>query len=297
MTAKENSLFKIGEVPFPRRLETEHLLIAGSTGTGKSQLIFGMLDEVRKVGERVVCFDIGSELLGRYYRNGVDHLLNPHDARTVPWSPLAEMRYDADAERIALSLIPSAAGSSEEWNGYVRKLFAAVLLKLWESGVGTNAEIVRLLTRSPVSELKAYVAGLPAEGLFMDGSERMLSSIMGIISTYIAPFQYLDPDAGEGAFSVRNWVEKEPGGDESWLFLSVSDSQLASLRPLIAAMLDTAISQALELPKNTDRVRAGKQVYALWVVLDEVASLRIPLDSLVSAAEKIRKVGGRLVCG
>ena len=261
LVRREESRFKIGDIPFPRRLETLHFLVVGATGSGKSQTFHQILGPVRQSTDRAVVADVGGEFVSRYFREG-DIVFNPFDARSVAWSPLAEMRGEWDADKLAKSIVPDGYGSSAEWNGYAQTLLSAVLLRSWESGTGNNGELLRLLTRATPEELKAYVTGLPAEGLFADGADRMLASIKGILSSYIKPFQHLDPDAGADAFSIRDWVEN----GEGWMFLSFTDGQFPSLKQIIAAVLDVSISALLELPPSNTR--------RIWFAVQRVRNVR-----------------------
>ena len=56
---------RIVAVAIPRRLESQHLLITGGTGAGKSQTLYGLLDTLRKRGEPAILTDTGAE--ARYY--------------------------------------------------------------------------------------------------------------------------------------------------------------------------------------------------------------------------------------
>lgn len=294
MLKGEPHLVTIGGQPIPRHLETAHFLISGGTGAGKSKTFFEIATPVRNAGKRALLLDVGGEFLSKYYQPG-DIICNPFDSRSVSISPLAEMRSPWDADRIARSWIPEGHGSSKEWNSYARTIFSALLMRQWECD-GSNGEILRLATRATPAELKSVVQGLPAEGLLADGNEKMLGSIMAIMASYISGLQYLDPAAGCDAFSIRDWIEKKPGEDSGWLYLSFLDGQFKALKPLIAASLDIAISQHNELLPNEARVAAGEPEYELWYFLDELSTLGF-VDSLESATTKIRKVGGRLVCG
>jgi hypothetical protein len=89
--ALDQHRLRIGGVAFPRKLESLHLLITGATGAGKSQTIQGTLDAIRGRGDGAILTDIGSEALKGFGQTG-DWILNPLDARSVPWSPFADSR-------------------------------------------------------------------------------------------------------------------------------------------------------------------------------------------------------------
>lgn len=279
----EESNISIGQVAIPKRFESTNFLLAGAPGTGKSQTFHQILGPVRAVGERAIVADVGGEFVARYHREG-DVILNPFDARSVSWSPLAEMQGEWDAERIAKSICPDGEGSAAEWNGYAQTLLSAALGKLWATD-GNNGELMRLLTQASHSELKEFIDGTPAVGLFAEGNERMLGSILGIVSSKVKCYQYLDPAAGIDAFSVRKFVANDGA---AWLFLSFTDPQFTSLKPIIATVLDVAASAVMELkPSSTRRV---------WFALDEFATLGY-IGALSDLLAKGRKYGAAVILG
>ncbi len=276
---------RIGEVQIPARVEPYHFLLAGATGAGKTQAFLQLTESARQRKHCAVLADCGAEVARRYYdpANG-DIILNPLDQRGADWSPLAEMRGEWDADSLAKSIIPDRDGDNE-WQHYSQTLLAAVLQRLFESGHGTNSEIVRLLTVASNHELLSIVQGLPAQALFDEGASRMLASIKAIVATYIKPLSWCNPDAGEKAFSIRRHVEEERPG---WIFLTVRDDQLKSLRPLIAAQIDVAISALLSLPPS--------DVRRLWFFLDEFATFG-RIQGIEGLLTKARKCGGIGVLG
>ena len=276
----ERDALQIGRVSIPRAIETQHLLLTGSTGTGKSLALQGLVETLRaRAGDRAVVVDPGGALLARFWRCG-DTLLNPLDARSVAWSPLAEMRGAADADRLSKSLLPDTDGQdAQQWQLYAQTLTAAVLQRLRECrGRSTNADLVRLLTVAKSDELEVLVAGLPAQTLFDAGAAKMLGSVRAIVGAYLAPYRFLPPGAGADAFSLRRWVE----GGSGWLWIPVRADLATPLRPLVAAWIAELVSAVLALPPDRDR--------RLWLLLDELAALG-RVQSLSDALTQGRKFG------
>lgn len=145
---------------------------------------------------------------------------------------------------------------------YAQRLLAGVLQRVWEQG-GDNAEVIRLLTRAPVEELRDLLAGLPAEGMLREGNERMLASVMSIISSYATPLAALDQSAGADSFSISKWVMDDRKGE--WIFLNFTDRQIEQLKPIITAVIALAISATLSLKEDSER--------RLFFVLDEFDAL------------------------
>ncbi len=276
----------IGGVPVPADIEPNHFLVSGGTGAGKSIVLGGVLSTVRdRAHDRVIVVDPGGEMLRRFWRDG-DTILNPLDARSVPWSPFAEMASAHDADRLAKSMIPDVpcAGDSQQWQLYSQSLVAAVLERLMDAGTATNGDFLRVLTVDKAGDIEALVAGHPAQTLFDVGANKMLSSVRGIIGSYLPSYRYLPPDAGASAFSIRRWVAEGSG----WLWMPVRDDMMDTVRPLIAAWIGEAVSAALSQAPDPQR--------RLWLVLDELAALG-RVQSLSSALTKGRKFGLCTVAG
>lgn len=264
MVKGEDCRYSLGEVPFPAKFETRHTLLAGTTGSGKTRVMHQILQPTRETDARAICVDVGGALVSRYWRGegSGDIILNPRDARSVAWSPLAEIDTEDDLPLISAAIIPDGTGSSGEWNRYAQRLLAGVLQRVWEQG-GDNSEVIRLLTRAPAEELRDLLVGLPAEGMLREGNEKMLASVMAIITSYATPLAALDPSAGADSFSVSKWVMSDTKGE--WLFLNFTDRQIEQLKPIICSVLSIAISSTLSLKEDSER--------RLFYIIDEFDAL------------------------
>src|ERR1051326_3714218 len=77
----------------PRIEENEGLLLLGDPGTGKSQVIHQLLDNIakRKEKEAVVVYDPAGEFIEKHFDpDEGDIVLNPLDARCPCWMPSYE---------------------------------------------------------------------------------------------------------------------------------------------------------------------------------------------------------------
>src|SRR5262249_62033624 len=92
----------IAGVPISSREETRHFKLIGTTGTGKSTAIADLLGAALRRGDRAVIADPDGGYRARFFspRRG-DVLLNPFDARSVRWNPLAELQATWDVEQLA----------------------------------------------------------------------------------------------------------------------------------------------------------------------------------------------------
>lgn len=282
----KQSRFSVGQIPVPIELETRGFLLAGTPGTGKSQTLTHCLDALRADGALAVIADESGIYCERYYdEQRGDAILNPFDARCVPWSPLAELESAAGIPALAKSLVPDGEGSASEWNGYAQTFVEAVLEHCLAAGLG-NGELFRILVVADLEELREVCAGTPAQPLLADGNERMFGSIRGIASSSAKFLQYLDPNADSASgFSIRRYIRADRGG---YLFLTYEEEYFGAVKSMVACAVDVASRAVLSLPPSHHR----RVVFGL----DELASLG-KIQSIVSLAEKGRKHGAMIFAG
>lgn len=272
--------FSIGGVTVPKAFESEHFLICGAPGTGKTNLITTMLEGIRKQGKRAIVYDTAGSFVEKFYRPGHDILLNPLDKRTDIWSPWVDVPHEYQYDQIAESTIPDKHGDPF-WSKAARGVFVAVLRKLARQQHTLISVLLERVLRSPVADLATFVKGTDAAAFISPEGERTSAGIQAELASVMRSFSYLDDTTD--AFSIRNWVENEE--DDSWLFITVKADQLPSLRPLITVWLDIAISAIMSLAPNRER--------RIYCVIDELPTLQ-RLPSLGDFLARARKYGG---CG
>lgn len=270
----------IGAVPVPEAFEPEHILLCGAPGTGKTNLIVGMLEGIRRSGRRAIVYDTAGTFVEKFYRQGTDMLLNPLDRRTARWSPWVDVPRDYHYDQIAESTIPDKHGDPF-WAKAARGTLVAVMRKLARQKHTYVSVLLDRLLRSKLKDLAAFVTGTDAAAFISTEGERTSAGIQAELASVMRSFGYLDDT--EDGFSIRDWVEK--GEEGSWLFITVKADQLPSLRPLITVWLDIAISAIMSLAPDRDR--------RLYCVIDELPTLQ-KLPSLSDFLARARKYGG---CG
>src|SRR6267154_2680009 len=271
-------------VPVAACEETRHFKLIGTTGTGKSSAIAGLLAGALDRGDRAVITDPDGVNRARFYdRRSGDVILNPFEALSVKWDPFAEIREPWDIEQLASGLIPTSEDASgREWRGYARTFLSAVTRACFESGAREPGELWRLLTVATCAELRPLVAGSAAQPFLEPENARMFGSIRSVAGSAAAALQYLQAQRAR-SFSIRDWVRAGSGV----LLIPYAAAQIAALRSIIATWVRLAIFEAMDRAEQDQR---------LWFVVDELDSLGA-IDGLKDALARLRKFGGRCVLG
>lgn len=272
--------FEIGGVNVPDAFEPEHILICGAPGTGKTNIIIKMLSGIRARGKRAIVYDTAGTFVEKFYRPGIDVLLNPLDIRSDRWSPWVDVPRDYHYDQIAESTIPDKQGDPF-WAKSARGTLVVVLRKLARQQRTLVSILLDTLLRSKLKDLAAFAQGTDAAAFISLEGERTSAGIQAELASVMRSFAYLDDT--EDGLSIRDWVANER--DDSWLFITVKADQLPSLRPLITVWLDIAISAIMSLSADRNR--------RLYCVIDELPSLQ-KLPSLSDFLARARKYGG---CG
>lgn len=272
-------------LPLPLSAELQHILVHGTTGTGKSTVIKELLDHIRQRGDRAIIYDKSCSLVSQFYQPDQDRLLNPMDSRGADWSIWGECRDKTDYENLAAALIPMTATAQDPfWVNAARTIFAAAAARLHKTENPKILPLLKTLLTSHVGELQNLLKGTEAESLMSEKTEKTAISIKSVLATYLKSLCYIRDE--QDPFSIRHWIHDDNAS--GWLFISSTGDRHESLKPLISAWLDIAINALLSLPENPDR--------RIWVILDELGSLQ-QLPYLTSALAEARKFGGCFVIG
>ena len=275
---------QLAGIAVPAADETKHFKLLGTTGTGKSTAIRGLLQAALERGDRAIIADPDGSYLARFYepRRG-DQILNPFDARAARWSLFGELQTPYDIEQLARALIPEQGdASAREWKSYARTLFGAITRQLHDAKETDLGLLYRLLTSASPKELRVLVAGTAAEPFLESSNVRMFGAIRSVLSAAVATLDHASTQAG-APLSVRDWVRTGRGV----LFLPYSAGQIAALRSLISTWLRLAIFESMAQPEGDQR---------LWYIVDELDALGA-IDGLKDALARLRKFGGRCVLG
>jgi len=292
---KDRSDLALGGVPLLKNRETEHMMIVGTTGTGKSNCLHHLLGQIRARGDRAVIIDTTGSLVSKFYREAHDKLLNPLDARSLNWDLWSECKELYHYTELAQSLIPES-GSDPIWWTSARKLFSVTAQELKRKNQPSIQKLLEFSLISPIAKVSSFYKDTQVASFMNVTAGKTALSIRSTLGMSLEAFAYLKSE--ENPFSIREWVQKEyqtaedqeegKHRSQDWLFLSSTTEQRELLAPLLSAWLSIAYKALMGLEESYTR--------RLWFIIDELPSLNI-LPNLPKALAEIRKYGGCFVTG
>ena len=277
--------YRVAGIPYPPRTETQHTIVSGTTGSGKTVLISDLVAQIRRKGERCVLYDKMGTYTRAFFDPSRDVLMNPLDARAPRWSPFLEARGPTDFDMMAAALIPQQRDTVDPfWVTAARQLFSNGAGVLWSRGVTENKVLVDHLLKTELTALAEAMEGTVAQSIVDPENPKTALSVRAMLTANLSALEFL-PDTGE-PFSIRDWIADEDR--EGFLFLTSRGDQHASLRGLISTWLEIAVNAMLSLAQERER--------RIWVILDELPTLH-QVPSLQPGLAESRQFGGCFVLG
>jgi len=275
----------LANLPLIRDSETAHLFFHGTTGSGKSNAIKELLDQIRKRGDRVIIYDKSCNYLEEFYDSQCDSLLNPLDERGKQWDLWKECRDAPDFDSLAAAQIPMPLSTQDPfWVNAARTIFSVTAYAMRNDKDRSIPKLLRYLLNADLNIIQNYLKNTEAETLVSEKIEKTAVSIKSVLATYLKSLKYVRD--GDNSFSIRQWVQNE--NEKNWLFITSLGDRHETLKPLISSWIDIAVNALLSLPPSQTR--------RIWLILDELTSLQ-PLPYLTQTLSESRKFGGCIVVG
>lgn len=301
---------------------TEHFLVAGATGSGKSVTIKHLMDSIYTPGPgglggegmRSLIFDAKREFYPVLRAYGVAHekihILNPFDARCVQWDLSEDITGFAAAEEFAAILIPEENERSTYFRNTSRLLMAAVI-KIFihvrrravkekgNRGRWTLRDVI-LALQLPGEALKEFLGSQPFSAhlarIHFQNDETIANvrSTLGGITAQFEVAAALWDNGGDGgngrpAISlVKHWLRSS-----SVLLLGREPTLPTALQPLYQAIVHRAIQLVLSLEEKPHGTESG---VLSWFFFDEVNAAG-KLSTLPDLLKQGRSKGACVVLG
>ena len=276
------------EIRIRRELESQHVMMIGDTGSGKTQSILSITDEAEACEDTCIVYDPHREFIRRYYNPGRgDVILNPTDTRCAHWDPSAEIDYSDknSAEATALAQAASIYPGNPRRKDW---FFTDCCRRIWQHCMvfyhPDAGEMAELMTHADPL-IDSISKGTDLEEMLKKNADGQRAGIIGTLTAPILALRQVPVDDGRPVWSARDWAKTRRG----WIFITSTQDTREALRPLQSLWLDSLILRLLSMGEQTGLPRVR-------MILDELATLQ-ELPSLVSALSEGRKAGLTIVTG
>jgi hypothetical protein len=270
------------DLVIPEDLFKEHFLVCGSTGAGKTAIIWNFLKYAEKHDESAVVLDPDREYLRTFFsEERGDWIGNPKDERCFYWDLASEIRDIGDAKEIAKSFFPDEPTRIKFFQSHCRNI-TAFLLAAYHPDVRT---LIRWLSQPET--LDKLVEGTPHAVALDKKAAQQRSGILGSM-VEIAQALSLLPMSPEGrrVFSVREWAKTRKG----WIFFSSAEQARDDVNTLHSIWINLLIG-TLQSEEAGDRSKRR-----VWNVFDELA-VAGKIQKLTQALTGNRKYDSPIVLG
>ncbi|MCZ6903767.1 MAG: type IV secretion system DNA-binding domain-containing protein, partial [Rickettsia endosymbiont of Ixodes persulcatus] len=266
-------------LPLVQNSERKHILITGTTGSGKTNMLNELLPQIRKEHGRAIIVDLTGSF-NKFFDPKSDTMLNPFAAGSRHWLPWNDCQEISDFDDIASSF-SSYNPKIDDFFAKTAELVLAEGLRLYQDSRDIK-KLINAITYSSNKEFASIFKATAVSGIISSSAPETSASIQATISKNIASLKHLEPN---GSFSIRKWFSEE----KSWLFITAAPNQRVTLRPLISAWISIAIKALMD--RNINNTNQN-----MWFIIDELPALQ-KISALPIALAEGRKYGGCFVAG
>lgn len=292
---KKNKLagdISFGGMPLVKDSETKHIMITGSTGSGKTNCLHTILPQVRAKGQRAIIVDTEGDMVARYYRPGIDIIINPFDERTANWNIWDEIDSPRSVKRLATSFFPDSPPDAHDydakWTSWGKMLFTGIIEWLSRFSNPSIELLYFMIHREPMDSLKEKLM-TTSSSTILDSSSDSNAAPHNIRINTVLPTEWLEfiSDSTENSFSFRKWFGGfDNSKSDAWVFIACEGADAKILLPFFSVLVDVAINTLIGLGIERDR--------RMWFVMDELAKLKY-LPALQENITLLRKYGGCVI--
>jgi type IV secretory pathway TraG/TraD family ATPase VirD4 len=280
---------RIGNTMLPVEMETKHMLILGTSGSGKGVLLNQFVKQINlRPQQKCIFYDIKGEFIEKQYSPEDDLIFSPFDARSLKWNLFNEIEIPPDFDVLSRSLFSTSDEKNMYWYNCAGDVFRTGLIYLKLNKQTTNRDIWDFFSLS-VEEIVDRFKVLPLEyqGAIkhIDKTDAPASaSIISILQERIQFFKYLiDVD---GDFSFRKYIREEQEQKQNLFILNIEQYNII-FRPLMTLTIEMMCREALSLPDDPER--------RIFFILDELGTLG-KMESILQLLTVGRSKGSCLFC-
>lgn len=270
--------------------ETQHVFVAGSSGTGKTiflSRIYAWLRKNRPNGKFII-HDTKGDWIAKHYNSETDYIFNFNDERSMNFNIFSVIKEEPDIKSIIATIIPRSAEEKDPiWTDTARDILEGIFLYCIKSNTTTNIAVKELIKLKPAELAKKLkeVNGAEIAVGHLTSSETQAGNFMSNFRSRAAFFMSVPDNLNGAEIDIENWIEKE-GQSTIFLLNDTKNKDLNAVR--IAIFVDNFVKTMLSMTESKTR-----RVYFL---LDEMGSLS-KMPTIVDGLALLRSYGGSFWIG
>jgi len=285
---KKFNPYKLANISYPKNTEFQHTIITGASGTGKTQVMIDLLNQIRARGDKAIIYDKMGTYVRKFYNKDKDFILNPFDNRSKYWDYFFDAKTKSDFDIMSASLIETPKSGDPFWTTAAKTVLTEAAFAIASTPEPNNQKLCDFLLKSSSKKFTEFLSKTDAVSIIDSKADKTAASIRSVLSTYINPLKFLTNSNNERPFSIKNWIKNY---DDSFLFFSSIADKHESLKPLVSLWLDLSLNALLSQDQQTSN---GTKQRRIWFIIDELPSLQ-KLPALTYGLAEARQFGGCFV--
>ncbi len=297
--AHKASHFIVGGAPLVKDSETSHILITGTTGSGKTTCMNEILPQIRKNNQPAIVIDCNGSMTQKYYDSSRGDMIigsynDPLSDECCSWDFWEDAADEHNLAIIANSLFADKGGGYDEmWNNSAKQFFKDAVKYVMKEAIAQGAEpsmksLYQLLAHDSLSDVAKKLKGYASASILDPKNDK---TAMSVRTNTIAFIDWMENfHETDNKCSISKWFSQLVQNKENpakisgrWFFLRSFPKQRVALRSFHSMLLDLSINHLMELGEDPDR--------RIWMIIDELPALK-KLPSLSMALSEFRKYGG-----
>jgi hypothetical protein len=189
-------------LPIPQNSEKQHILVTGTTGSGKTNFLNELLPQVKALNGKAIIVDVTGTFVTQFFDPSRDILLNPFDARSANWLPWADCFEEYDYAAIASAIVGEGFSNDPFWDKSAQIIIQEALVKTSETK--KIGDLLDILTAIPLREYGEFFKNTPAAAFTDPQGDRTTLSIRATMGSKVHSFKYLSET--KNPFSITDYV-------------------------------------------------------------------------------------------
>ncbi|MGV2433438.1 MAG UNVERIFIED_CONTAM: type IV secretion system DNA-binding domain-containing protein [Rickettsiaceae bacterium] len=234
-------------MPLVKGSESSHILITGTTGSGKTTCMNILLPQIRTKNRSAIIIDYNGQMTEKYFNKARGDIIIAEGEYV--WDFWEDIKDEDNLCIIADTLFADKGNNYDEmWNNASKQFFKDSVRLIAKEANPTIKALYELLATKSLLEVHIMLENTASSSMLDPGNERTAMSLRTNTIAFIGWMENFQES--DNKFSITQWgnnAEFQKGG---WIFLRASPKQRASLKSLHSVLLDLFINQIMDLGED-----------------------------------------------